>query len=266
MLTSARIASATASASAAVDFGCCLNHMVVAFGIVYLFQIEFVARRARDSSIMRRQTIPVAPGTTPLLTRIFLCRRWGFRRTAECRPELSTRADVELAVDAAEVLLDGLDGHEQRLGDLLVAQLFRGHVRDPPLARREFVEAAEQDRAAMRAGRREFVVASCDQRGRAALMRELDSLAQKLPRFTAAVAATQSGAEIDERTRVLEPRWRARQHLDGLPQPLFSASAALDEAERAQRDADRTLGAPAPREIEFFARELPRLVLASELA
>jgi hypothetical protein len=53
MLTSARIASATASTSAAVDFGCCLNHMVVAFGIVYRFQIEFVARRARDSSIMR---------------------------------------------------------------------------------------------------------------------------------------------------------------------------------------------------------------------
>jgi hypothetical protein len=53
MLTRARIASATASASAAVDFGCCFNHMIVAFGIVYLFQIEFVARRARDSSIMR---------------------------------------------------------------------------------------------------------------------------------------------------------------------------------------------------------------------
>ena len=57
MLTSARIASATASASAAVDFGCCLNHMVVAFGIVYLFQIEFVARRARDSIDHAAQTI-----------------------------------------------------------------------------------------------------------------------------------------------------------------------------------------------------------------
>ena len=90
MLTSARSASATASASAAVDFGCCLIHMVVAFGIVYLFQIEFVARRARDSSIMRAQTDPVAPGTTPLLTRIFLRRRRGFRRTAERCPELST--------------------------------------------------------------------------------------------------------------------------------------------------------------------------------
>jgi hypothetical protein len=90
MLTSARIASATASASAAVDFGCCFNHMVVTFGIVYLFRIEFVARRACDFLEHARQTIPVAPGTTPLITRIFLCRHWGFRRTAECRPELST--------------------------------------------------------------------------------------------------------------------------------------------------------------------------------
>ena len=40
MLTSARIPSATASASAAVDLGCCLNHTVVAFGIVYLFKID----------------------------------------------------------------------------------------------------------------------------------------------------------------------------------------------------------------------------------
>ena len=40
MLTSARIASATANVSAAVDFGCCLNHTVVVFGIVYLFQID----------------------------------------------------------------------------------------------------------------------------------------------------------------------------------------------------------------------------------
>ena len=90
MLTSARIASATASASAAVDFGCCLNHMVVAFGIVYLFQIEFVARRACDSIDHAAADSPVAPGTTPLLTRIFLPRLRGFRRTAECCPELST--------------------------------------------------------------------------------------------------------------------------------------------------------------------------------
>ena len=85
MLTSARSASATASASAAVDFGCCLNHMVVAFGIVYLFQIEFVARRARDSSIMRRRPSGRA-GDNPTRTRIFLRRLRGFRRTAERCP------------------------------------------------------------------------------------------------------------------------------------------------------------------------------------
>ena len=65
---------------------------------------------------------------------------------------------------------------------------------------------------------------------------------------------------------MLEPCLRARQYLDGLPQPLLAASAALDEAERAQRDADRTLGTPAARQIEFFTGELSGFVLASELA
>src|SRR4051812_5042834 len=105
MLMSARMASATASANAAVDFGYCLRHAVVAFGIVYLLQIEFCRSTCTRLLEHARQTIPVALGTTPLNTRIFLCRCWGFRRVAECRRELSPRADLELPVDPAEVLL-----------------------------------------------------------------------------------------------------------------------------------------------------------------
>src|SRR5947209_19101 len=44
---------------------------------------------------------------------------WSRERGAE----LLAGAEVELAVDAAKVLLNGLDGDEERLGDLLVAQL-----------------------------------------------------------------------------------------------------------------------------------------------
>src|SRR5438045_2086719 len=100
--------------------------MAVVFGIFYLFQIELSLEVHAIHRSCARNT-PVAPGATPALTRIFLRRRCGFRRTAECCPELPTGADVELAVDAAEVLLDGLDGDEQCLGDLFVAQLFGGH-------------------------------------------------------------------------------------------------------------------------------------------
>ena len=113
----------------------------------------------------------------------------------------------------------------------------------------------------MRAGRREFVVPLCDQGGRTALLRELDSLAQKLPRLAAPVVAAEQRAQIDERACMLEPSRRIRQHLDRLPQQLFAAFSTLDKAERAQRDADRARSAPAPREIEFFAREQPRLVV-----
>jgi hypothetical protein len=82
MLTRARIASATASASAAVDFGCCLTHTFVAFVIVYLFQIDSsLDVHATPRSCGPRP--PVAPGRTPLLTLIFvtqalLCPR-GYR-------------------------------------------------------------------------------------------------------------------------------------------------------------------------------------------
>src|SRR5436309_7055564 len=103
------------------------------------------------------------------------------------------------------MLLHGLHRHKQRLGDLLVARIFRRHVRNTPFARRQRVEAAEQDRARMRAGRGQLFVGALYERARTASVRELDSLAQQLPGFTSAVAATQGCTEVDERTRVLEP-------------------------------------------------------------
>ena len=75
-------------------------------------------------------------------------------------------------------------------------------------------------------------------------MRELDSLAQKLPRLAAAVAAPQQRAEVDERPRVLEPSGRVGEDIDGLTQQPLAGSAALDQAEGAQRDADRARRRP----------------------
>src|SRR5262249_44581530 len=51
------------------------------------------------------------------------------------RGELRTRAHAELAKNAAEMRLDRAQGNEQRLCDLAVAEAFRGHCRDPVLAR-----------------------------------------------------------------------------------------------------------------------------------
>src|SRR5436190_16165433 len=244
MLTSARIASATASANAAVDVGSCLNHTVVAFGIVYLFQIESCRSTCTRLLDHARQTIRVARGTPPLTTRIFLCRRSDFRRTAECRAELPPRADVELAVDAAEVLLHGLHGHKERLGDLLVAHVLRCHLRDPPLTRREFVEPTAQDRSRVGAGRGEFFVPPVDQGGRAAAMREVDSLTQMFSCLAATVHASEQRAQIDERAGVLEAGRRPRQYLDRFPEDLLTGLCSLDEPERVQRDANCARSTP----------------------
>jgi hypothetical protein len=47
--------------------------------------------------------------------------------------ELRARTNVELAEDAAEVRLDRILGHEERLGDLAVRQPFGGHTSDAKL-------------------------------------------------------------------------------------------------------------------------------------
>ena len=117
----------------------------------------------------------------------------------------------------------------------------------------------------MRAGRRELLVPSCDQGGRAALLRELDSLAQKLPRLAAAVVAAEQRAEIDEGACMLEAGRRVREYLDRFAQQLFPGLSTLDKAERTQRDADRARRAPASRECEFLARERSCLLGPSEL-
>src|SRR5215210_8293082 len=59
----------------------------------------------------------------------------------EQRRELLSRADPELAVGVAEMHLDGLDGHEQRLRDLGIARSIGRELRDPPLARRKRLKA-----------------------------------------------------------------------------------------------------------------------------
>src|SRR5215210_3597872 len=53
----------------------------------------------------------------------------------EQRRELPARVDPELAVRVAEMHLDGLDGHEQRLRDLRIARSVGRELHDPPLAR-----------------------------------------------------------------------------------------------------------------------------------
>src|SRR5205823_4040046 len=155
-----------------------------------------------------RRAPRLARGKSPLLSRIF----WplsggccGFVLTSERCGEVTTRVDVELAVGAAQVLLDRLRGDEKRLGDLLVAQPLGRHLCDAPLARGQLVDTAQEPCAWPRTGRRQLFVAPRRQRFRTALMGLLDPLAQQPSRLAAAVAATQGSAEVDQRPSVFEP-------------------------------------------------------------
>src|SRR5947207_7232545 len=83
-----------------------------------------------------RRAPRLARGKSPLLSRIF----WplsggccGFVPTSERCGEVTARVDVELAVGAAQMLLDRLRGDEERLGDLLVTQPLGRHLCDAPV-------------------------------------------------------------------------------------------------------------------------------------
>src|SRR4051812_35016470 len=119
-----------------------------------------------------RQAPRLARGKSPLLSRIF----WplsgggcGGVPTSECCGEVTARVDVELAVGAAQVLLDRLRSDKEHLGDLLVAQPLGRHVRDAPLARGQLVDTTHEPGARARTGRRQLFVAPRRERVRAAL-------------------------------------------------------------------------------------------------
>src|SRR5437763_1279586 len=100
----------------------------------------------------------------------------GFVPTSERCAEVTARVDVELAVGAAQVLLDRLRGDKEHLSDLLVAQPLGRHLCDAPLARGQLVDTAQEPCPWPRTGRRQLFVAPRRQRVRTALMGLLDSL------------------------------------------------------------------------------------------
>jgi hypothetical protein len=90
--------------------------------------------------------------------------------------ELAPGADPELPVGVREVGLDGLCGDEERLGDLRVGCPVRGDVDDPLLAWGQLVPDALPRHSD--AARGQLHPGELGERGRAAALRELESLAR----------------------------------------------------------------------------------------
>jgi hypothetical protein len=121
---------------------------------------------------------------------------------------------------------------EERLRDLLVAQLLRGQLRDSALARRQRFEPGQEDLARPRAGRHELFIGTLDQRSRAATVGQLDAPAEQLAGLGPLVHAPQRSAE-------------------------------LDQGKSAECDPDPSGDAPTARVLELLDNQLPRLVVLS---
>src|SRR4051794_28140865 len=135
-------------------------------------------------------------------------------RLAERAHELHARADVELPIDARQMRLDGLLGHEQRLGDLAIRHAVGRHARDPQLVRRELVALLRAGMARLLARRGELLLRPPGEHRRAGTQGELLALAQRLARLAAAPLPSQRSAQFDERAREVEARARAAEHGD----------------------------------------------------
>ena len=75
------------------------------------------------------------------------------------------------------------------------------------------------------------------------------------------VRAAHGCAQVDDGARVLEPGFRACEHLDRLPEQHDSCLAALGQTERAQGGADGTRVTPASSERQLLLGERTRFVV-----
>src|SRR5262245_58205193 len=100
--------------------------------------------------------------------------------------------------------LDGSPGDVQLLGDLTVAVALGGEGGDTVLGGSERVEAGECGAARARTGGAEFSAGAVGEPVHAAVVSQLESLAQRGASVRPAVRAAECGTEIHERAGVLE--------------------------------------------------------------
>jgi hypothetical protein len=148
--------------------------------------------------------------------------------------QLGAGADLQLAVDAAEVDLHGLDRDEQGLGEFLVAHALGRHAGDPALAGGQRVHPSQDQPAGPGARRRQLLLGPPDQPGRAGPVGQLQPLAKRRLGLPALVGAAQRGAEVNQRPRLLELSLGSLEYRDRLTKRCLAGGAALNEPQRPQ--------------------------------
>src|SRR5689334_2475811 len=116
-------------------------------------------------------------------------------RWSESARKLSSGADLQLAVDAAQVHLDRLGGDEEGLRDVLVGHVLGGHLGHTALAGRQRVDSAQREAARSGARRRELGLGELLQWACAESVGELEPAPEVVARLGTLVGAAQRGAE-----------------------------------------------------------------------
>ena len=162
--------------------------------------------------------------------------------------------------------LDRARSDEQGLRDLAIRQVLARELGDAALARRERLDAAEDDAPRPGAGRPQLGLGARSKRSGARAMRRVERLAQQLARLAAAVAAAQERTEIGQRPRAVEHCAARSERVDRLPQQGLAGIPAGDDAGRALRDAERARRAERASELELLLGQALRVIGSSPSA
>ena len=166
--------------------------------------------------------------------------------------ELRACADVELLEDVGEVGLDGASGDVELLGDLAVGVAVGGEVRHAMLCGSQRLWAGERGTARAGAGRLQLVARAIGEQSHAAALGDVERLPQRGAGVGPAIGAPEGGADVDERSRMLELDRAGGEHRHRLCEQRHALVAVGGAGQGTQAGAER------PREPESLGeREVP---------
>jgi hypothetical protein len=171
---------------------------------------------------------------------------------------------LQLAEDAREVTLDRACGDEEGLGDLAVGEALGGELGDAALAGRQRIEPSQNDPTRARTGGPELGLGVLGEGSGAGAVGSVESLAEELPRFGAAIAAPEQGAEVCEGARSLQAGVAALERGDGLAKQGRSTVTAGHDAGGTHRHAERARGAERAGELNLLLCKASRRFVIAE--
>src|SRR3954469_23808397 len=140
----------------------------------------------------------------------------GGRRWAQSGGQIPAAGDLELAIRAAEVHLDGLRREVELTGDLAVAGALRRDLRHAALCGRERIRTGARRRTRAAAREQQFRPGAVAHGAGAAGVGGVVGVAQDRARGAPLAGSAPAGAELGQRARVFEPGVAGREVCRGL--------------------------------------------------